>query len=117
MLSTEQITSIASDLNEKVNIPFMGEGKEQSMIENALGLINEQLDVVVGALPDSAKEVWEKIQDGVSEEEAADLKTQLVTGLNEKVNIPFLGEGQEADMLIKPAVELIVDTLQAQTGS
>lgn len=117
MLSTEQITSIASDLNEKVNIPFMGEGKEQDLLESALGTINNQLDSVVDALPDSAKEIWAKVQDGVSDEEADDLKAQLVSGLNERVNIPFLGEGQEADMLIAPAVDLIVNTLRAQTGS
>ncbi|MEM7134164.1 MAG: hypothetical protein AAF702_48180 [Chloroflexota bacterium] len=116
MLSSEQIKNIASDLNGKVNIPLMAEGQEQEMLESALGTMNSQLSVVVNALPDSVKEVWDRIQDGVSDAEAEALKTQLATDLNEKVNIPFLGEGQEMDMLISPAVDLIVETVRSQTG-
>lgn len=116
MLNAEQITSIAASLNEKVNIPMLSEDKEQEMLEQAVGMINDQLDGVTAALPDSAKDILSRIADGITEEEAAELKTELVAGLNEKVDIPFIGEAQEEEMLIGPAVDMIMTTLQSIGG-
>ena len=113
MLTKEQVSSVVASLNGKINIPMMSEEKERSMIEQAVNTINGQLNSVVAALPDSVKDILNRMKDGVSEEEAAELKTYLVPALNEKVNIPFMGEGQEEEMLIKPVVDVIISTLRS----
>lgn len=111
MLSEEQISSVAAGLNEKINIPMLSEDKEQQMLEQAVGMINEQLAVVTEGLPDSVKDILVRLQDGISEEEAAELKEALVPALNEKIDIPFIGEEQESDMLLGPAVDMIISTV------
>lgn len=116
MLNEEQISSIAATLNEKINIPLMSEEKEQSMLEQAVGMINEQLSAVTGNLPESVQDILSRLADGISEEEAAELKEALVPALNEKVDIPFIGEEQEADMLIAPVVDMIISTVGSVTG-
>lgn len=112
MLSEEQILSVAASLNGRINIPMLSEDKEQQMLEQAVGMMNEQLGAVTEGLPEEANEILGRIQDGISEEDAATLKESLVPALNERVDIPFLGEDQEADMLIAPAVDMIISTLQ-----
>lgn len=112
MLSEEQISSVAASLNERINIPMLSEDREQQMLEQAVSMMNEQLGAVTESLPEEAKEILGRIQDGISEEDAATLKESLVPSLNERVDIPFLGEDQEADMLIAPAVDMIISTLQ-----
>mgnify|MGYP000489016973 CR=1 FL=1 len=116
MLNEEQISSVAASLNEKINIPMMSEEKEQSMLEKAVGMINGQLSVVTASLPESAQDILSRLGDGISEEEAAELKEALVPALNEKVDIPFLNEDQEADMLIAPVVDMIISTVGKVTG-
>lgn len=112
MLSEEQISSVAARLNERINIPMIGEEQEQSILEQAVNMMNEQLGPVAESLPEEAKEILGRIQDGISEEDAATLKESLVPALNERVDIPMLSEDKEADMLIAPAVDMIISTLQ-----
>ena len=116
MLTAQQVTSIATSINEKVNIPMLSEGREQEMMEQAINMINDQLDAVTAALPDSVKDIFNRVQDGITDAEAIELKAELVSGLNANVDIPFLGEGQEADMLISPAVDMIISTIQSVQG-
>lgn len=117
MLTEEQITTIAVKLNEKVDLPFIGEEKEQDILESVLNGINGKLDEVTENLPEPARETWEKLADGVSDEEAERLVEQLTVLVNERIDIPLLSEENEAGMVIHPAVSMIVDTMRSMASS
>lgn len=117
MLTEEQITTIAVKLNEKVDLPFIGEEKEQDILESVLNGINGKLDEVTENLPEPVRETWEKLADGVSNEEAERLVEQLTVLVNERIDIPLLSEENEAEMVIHPAVSMIVDTMRSMASS
>lgn len=117
MLTEEQITTIAVKLNEKVDLPFIGEEKEQDILESVLNGINGKLDEVTENLPEPVRETWEKLADGVSDEEAERLVEQLTVLVNERIDIPLLSEENEAGMVIHPAVSMIVDTMRSMASS
>lgn len=117
MLTEEQITTIAVKLNEKVDLPFIGEEKEQDILESVLNGINGKLDEVTENLPEPVRETWEKLADGVSDEEAERLVEQLTVLVNERIDIPLLSEENEAEMVIHPAVSMIVDTMRSMASS
>lgn len=112
MLSEEQISTIASKLNEKLDLPFLDEDKEQQLLERIMSGMAGTLEEVVGELPDPVREIWDRIADGISDEDAEVLIEQLTELANERIDIPFLDEETEADMVIRPAVSTIVETLR-----
>lgn len=115
MLTEDQVTEVAAKLNEKVNIPFMSEEAEQGILEKAVSAIDDKLDGVAEELPEPFGELWENLADGISDEEAEQLVGALTDIINQKVDIPLLSEDQEADLIIRPALGLIVDSVRART--
>ena len=74
--------------------------------------VDNKLNDVVGELPEPVRKIWDRLADGVSDEEAEGLIDQLTDVVNERIDIPFLSEEDEAGMIIRPAVSMIVETLR-----
>ena len=112
MLSEDQIASIAAKLNERVDLPFLDEEREQQILEGVVGSLNGKLATVTEALPEPVQEIWNSLAEGVSDGDAETLIESLTEQLNEQIDIPLLDEEKEADMIIRPVVRTIVDTLR-----
>ena len=106
-LSDETIESIATKLNEKFNIPFMGEEKEQVIFVNLVKKLDEALGQF---LPKEYYELVEIASDGISEDDIKTFKERIPTMLNKEINIPILSEKVEQEIL-EFFVELICDAL------
>ena len=111
MLSKDQVKKIATKLNEKVNIPLLREKRDQNIIERIINKLDDKLDEVAQKLPSNVKSIYDKISDGLTKEEAAQLTSELTVLANKEINIPLIGEDLEADLIIEPIIELIVLSL------
>ena len=103
LLTSEQIDDLATKINEKVNIPIIGEKAEEKLLEKVL---TELDDKVAQHLPDNLKAIWAKMSDGITTDEVNQLRDAVVTLANEKINLPILGEKGEAKVF-----NLIFDAL------
>lgn len=104
MLSDEQIDWLADRLNEKVNLPIIGEKAEKAIITNALYKV---LDVIEEELPPELVEFIDDATDGLepqSEAEMDRIKDDMATFLNNNINLPLIGERKEQKVF-----EYIVD--------
>lgn len=111
MLSQAQIDYIADKLNEKINIPIIGEKFEKKLIVKGLEKVDKELDE---HLPPEWSELLDDVSDGIEPGSPADLqsiKDNLVSFLNKKINIPIIGEKAE-EKLLSAAIDLIFDALQ-----
>jgi hypothetical protein len=104
-ISSKMKSTIAFALNKAVNIPLVSEMQEQ---EVALQLVELCLDPFEKALPDI--EFLKKAMDAADNEETKwtkeKIREKVVTYVNANVNLPFIGEGQEAKV-----IGIIVDYL------
>lgn len=113
MLNEKQIDALADKLNEKLNLPLVGEGTEKQILTTALNQLNQ---VLAGKLGEELRAVIQPLVDGTATpEEAVKLKAQAVELLNNKINIPVVGEDTEAQML-GPVVDGIVDVTRKNLG-
>jgi len=100
MLTQAQANRVAAMLNHVVDIPFLTEEMEQPLFENAVGLIvgnlasvlPEQLRTIIGKYLNTSEE-------GLEEENVPEFSDNLLRTLNKKLDIPLLGEEQEASIL------------------
>lgn len=106
MLSDEQIDWMVDRLNEKIDLPIVGEKAEKSIIANALYKV---LDVLEEELPAELIEFIDDATDGLepqSEAEMNRIKEEMATFLNNNINLPLIGERKEQKVF-----EFIVDFL------
>lgn len=111
MLSEAQINYIADKLNQKINIPIVGEKFEKKLIVKGLEKVNAELE---DHLPPEWAQLLDDVSDGIEPGSPADLasiKKNLVDFLNKKINIPIIGENAEAKLL-SMAIDIIFDALQ-----
>ena len=92
MLSEEELEAIATQLNEVINIPVIGEAKEQVVLVKLVKMIDRY---IYQRMPNEIYELVRKTSDGISDEEAQLIEQRLATGLNNNINIPYLTEGME----------------------
>lgn len=108
-LSKIEIEHIAKKINEKINIPFVDEEKEYIII---LKLINQMDEMMYKFLPNEIYQMIHFIDDGVIDEsELKFLKTRLVDLLNSLINIPFISEEKEGE-LIEIFLDFILSALK-----
>lgn len=113
MLNEKQIDALADKLNEKLNLPLVGEGTEKQILTTALNQLNQ---VLAGKLGEELRAIIQPLVDGTATpEEAVTLKAKAVELLNNKINIPVVGEDTEAQML-GPVVDGIVDVTRKNLG-
>jgi GTPase Era involved in 16S rRNA processing len=104
-ISSKMKSTIAFALNKAVNIPLISEAQEQ---EVALQLVELCLDPFEKALPEI--EFLKKVMEAADNEETKwtkeKIREKVVTYINANVNLPYIGEGQEAKV-----IGIIVDCL------
>jgi hypothetical protein len=96
MLSDEQLNALAQKLNEKFNIPILGEKIELIVFAKIIRLIDAKLYEL---LPNEYYSLVNSVSDGISDEDAALLSARLGKLLNEKINVPFLSEEIEGKLI------------------
>lgn len=96
MLSNVQINFVAGKINEKVDLPILGEQAEFAIIKKA---INKVLDVLEDEIPNEFVDFIEDTAQGFDPEQGTNVelvKENIITFVNEKVNLPLIGEKTEA---------------------
>jgi GTPase Era involved in 16S rRNA processing len=104
-ISSKMKSTIAFALNKAINIPLISEAQEQ---EVALQLVELCLDPFEKALPEIEflKNVMEAADNEETKWTKEKIREKVVTYVNANVNLPFIGEGQEAKV-----IGIIVDYL------
>jgi hypothetical protein len=111
MLTQDQMVWITVKVNQKVNLPVLGEEAEALIITAAVDKIDKLLD---RELPPKFKDFLNDTSAGIQPGSPADLKIMkegLVNFVNEQVKIPVIGEKAERK-LIAEVIEIIVEALQ-----
>lgn len=96
MLRDAEVNAIAKQAADKFNIPFLGEQKEAVVFAKIIKRIDRELSKM---LPKEYVELIRDVTDGISEEEARAIAGRLTPMVNKLVNIPFLGEKQEGQLI------------------
>ena len=109
MLDDGQKTWIVEKVNEKINVPIIGEKAEAKFIkkgvERILKLLEENLpEEVFQLLDDSA----EGVEPGMDLQE---IKANTVDFLNKEINLPIVGEEFEKSLFTE-VIDLIFEALQ-----
>ncbi len=107
-LSSSEITKIATRLNNIVNIPVLGEQKEQIIFEK---IINSIDTVLYSILPDEIYDTIHMASDGITPTEAGIIRTRIEKIVAEKINIPFVSEEDELK-LIRAFLDIIEAAIQ-----
>lgn len=108
MLSPEEREIIASRLNEFINLPFIGEEREQIIL---VKIVTEIDRFLYRFLPNEIYELGKVSTDGISEEEAELIETRMAKLINQHVNIPILTEKME-DMVFRIVLGLIIGAMR-----
>lgn len=107
LLTDEEVEKIASKVNEKINLPFLSEDKEQIVFVKIVRLLDRSLYTL---LPNEIYECIRMAQDGIDSEEAETIKTRITKAINNLVNLPFLTENQE-EILFGIVIGIIINAM------
>lgn len=89
MLSDEEVEALASKLNDAINIPILRTGTEQTVFVKIVKQVDRAL---YKNLPNEIYGLVQSTTDGISDEDADNLRLVLATRLNKKINIPYVPE-------------------------
>lgn len=92
MVSAATRKKAATDLNKKVDLPFLNESQEQKIAEKIVDLFIEPFEK---ATPTNA-EMKAMARQTTEEQMKVTVKNQVVNTINKKVDIPYLKEEHEA---------------------
>ncbi len=107
MLTDAEVLVLAQKVNKEVNIPFLSEEKELKVLFKIIRWIDKELYKL---LPNEYYTLIHDSADGISEEEAENLRNRLVPLINKVVDIPILSEGVEA-FVIDLVLDLIISAM------
>ena len=115
LLSDEERKQFATLVNAVIDLPLVSEEMEQTIFEHAIGMIDGALEEV---LPTIFHGLMRQVEQGIDKDHAKDFANRLVESVNQKVDLPYLNEEQEAQLLrivINPLVKAMTDgkTLQS----
>jgi len=111
MLSEEQIDWLADRINEKIDLPLLGEKSEKAIIRTA---ISKVLDLLEDELPEEFVNFIDDVSDGFepqNEAQLALLKDNTARFLNNNINIPLLSERSEK-RLFDSLIDFLFDAMQ-----
>ena len=103
VLRQEDIKRIASQLNKEINLPLLGEDKEQILFEKIVRRVDQ---ILFDILPEEIYECLKMKENGISPDEADEIKKRIVHAVNKKIDFPFLNEKKE-----KRIIEFIVNII------
>ena len=104
MTEAAWVALVARRINEQLDVPLMGEDREQELLEWCVGLIAPRIAPVY-------REIIADASDGISDAEIERWKGQLLHWLHNHVDIPGLPKFIE-QRIMEPAVELLADYLK-----
>lgn len=108
MLSDEEVEILATKLNEKIDIPFIKEGTEQTIFVKIVKRVDRLL---YKSLPNELYELVKNVSDGISDADAEELKLVLGTRLNQQLDIPYIPEWIE-QKIFEVLIGLIVNAMK-----
>ena len=111
-LTEDEVKMLAEKLNNKINIPIIGEtGEEKICVKIILKIDNFLYD----NLPNEFYDLIRAADKGIDEEEAKMMVTRLTKLANEKINLPFLPEKTE-ETIFRFIIGLIVKSAKKNTN-
>ena len=111
ILNEQQINAIATELNREINLPLLGEKAEQAILVMA---INKVMETLEETLPPEFSEFLTTTAEGFepgSETALEDVKDNMVRFVNEKINLPIVGERAEK-RLFDTIIGMLFDAMQ-----
>ena len=108
MLSDEEIEILATKLNEKIDIPFIKEGTEQTILVKIVKKVDR---ILYKNLPNELYELVKNVSDGISDSDAEQLKLVLGTRLNRELDIPYIPEWIE-QKIFEILIGLVVNAMR-----
>lgn len=110
LLSDEEVEALASKLNARVNIPFISEGTEQTVLVKIVRKFDRYL---YKNLPNELYKLVKLSHDGISDADAVQLAEVLGRRLNSRFDIPYLPEFIE-EQIFKTLLGFIVNGMRKQ---
>lgn len=107
LLSKEEQKKIARLVNALIDIPLVSEDLEQTIFEHAVGLVDRALEDV---LPEAFGELLRNPEKGIDKDHAREFGNRLVVAINRKVDLPYLNEEQE-DQLLRTVIDPLVKAM------
>lgn len=107
VLRREDITRIATKLNKEVNFPLLKEDKEQILLEKIVKRIDQ---ILFDILPEEIYECLKMKENGIDPKEAEEIKERIIRAVNKKIDLPFLNEQKEKN-LIRFVIDIIVNAM------
>jgi 2-oxo-4-hydroxy-4-carboxy--5-ureidoimidazoline (OHCU) decarboxylase len=95
MLNDEEVEALATRLNKKINIPFIKEGTEQTIL---VKIVKKFDRILYRNLPNELYGLVKNSADGISDEEAEELKEVLANRLNAQFDLPYIPEILEQEI-------------------
>lgn len=108
MLSDEEVEALASKLNEKIDLPFIVEGTEQVIFVKTVRMFDRLL---YQNIPNELYGLIKDTGDGISDKDAEELKLVLGSRLNKSLEIPYVPEWVEQQVL-EILIGLVVDAMR-----
>lgn len=113
MLTNEQVDFIANKINEKINLPILGEKAEFFILKKAVIKLN---DVLKDEIPEEYFEFLDDTAKGFDpgqEVHIQEVKNNVVEFVNKKVDIPLVGENMEKE-IFTVAIDVLLDAMTKQ---
>jgi len=108
MLNADEVEAVATKLNEKIDIPYIDDKAEQLIMVKIVKKIDRLL---YRKLPNELYGLVKNSRDGISDEDAHQLKSVLATRINKEFDIPYIPEWIEQEIL-EMAIGLIVNGMR-----
>ncbi len=108
MLSAEEVEALASKLNAKIDLPFIVEGTEQVIFVKTVRIFDRLL---YQNIPNELYGLIKTTSDGISDKDAEELKLVLGSRLNKSLEIPYIPEWVEQQIL-EILIGLVVDAMR-----
>ncbi len=103
LLNQSERKKIAKLVNAMLDIPLVPESLEQTIFEHAVGIVDVALE---DTLPAVFAELLHNAQNGIDKDHATVFADRLVVSINQKIDLPYLDENQEAKLL-----RIVIDPL------
>jgi hypothetical protein len=108
MLNAEEVEALATRVNAKIDIPYIDDKAEQLIMVKIVKKIDRLL---YRKLPNEIYGLVKNSHNGISDDDARQLKAVLATRINKEFDIPYIPEWIEQEIL-EVAIGLIVNGMR-----
>jgi len=107
MLTNEQIDAVVAKINQKINLPVLGEKTEAVIFKM---VVKKILKFLEEHLPEEWINLINNTSDGLTPQEVNAIVDKLVRYMNAQIDIPLLSEDEEA-IIFETVVRLIIESM------